>query len=505
MVIMRFGLLFLCLCAVMPAGEATLELPDPVIPGVAMEGTLRVVDPPSDVQAVDLPSVDGLEIQMSGQNGSQTSITNGARSTVITVGLILRASQRGQLSVPELTVRLADGSTMKTAPQTLRVDNGDARLTGNATAEVSFDPPSIVPGQTTKLVYRITLRRGEVHTLGIGPPDGSILLGERTITSARTFDAAGKPWTATTIVWPMTASTAGSLVVRGQQEYQQVVGSSGFDQRVTRHQIAVAAATLTVEPMPTTGRPDGFAGLIGPLAATAALERERVSAGEGTVLTLSVISRQSDLIKRPTLVVSGAQLYAKDDSTSDGTRHFRWDVVPAAAGSITIPSVAFAYFDPGSRSYRSAATQELRLDVIPGRSRDLGIVGVALPAASAAAQAVPAGPVLPAPKRGGVIPNPPVWGTLAALVGGLLIGLTVPLVQLMRRSRRGPHRGRALRSAGRDLQGLEVALRQLRPLLTTEAQRTAAEALQAAIERCRFGGEALPDIAAWVAELEGVA
>lgn len=483
------------------AGEVTLELPDPLIPGVTMEGSLRISDPPADVQAVEVPPVAGLEWRMSGQNESRTEISNGQQTTIITIGLHLRASQRGELTLPPVTVRCTDGSALVTQIRTVRVDIGNSTLVGEATAETLFDPPTIVPGQPTKLVYRLSLRRGEVSALGIAPPEGSISLGERTLTQGRTHDAQGQQWTVITVTWPLTHATPGTYIVRGQQEYQVAVGRSVFNQRVVRNQIAIAPATLTVEAMPSEGRPADFTGLIGPLSVQTSLDRERVSAGEGALFSLVVAGWQTDLVKRPTLQVAGAQLYPKDDQSADGKRTLTWDVVPAAAGTVAIPVVALPYFDPASRSYRSAGSQPLSLLVIPGRHRDLGVVGQsALPASPDTIAPPP--PALPAPSRGATLPRPPSGAAGLALAAGVAGGLLVLVAQRLAGSRRGPHRGRALRAAGGDPVALAAALQALQAALATPGQREAAAVLQAAVERSRFGGEALPDITVWVRELE---
>jgi len=495
------SLLALLLVAVGCASEVTLDLPDPLIPGAVMQGAVRISDPPSDVQAVELPPVAGLEWRLSNNNARFSVNEHGRQAVVVTVGFVMRASTRGQLVLPPVTVSLADGSTLASVARTVRVDDGDARLVGEAFAEATFDPPTIVPGQATKLVYRVFLRQGDRNGVGLAPPEGAIALGEPSLIKGNTFDAQGRPWEVETVTWPLTHATPGTYTVRGQQEYRTLVGRSVFNQRVVRNQVAIPPASLTVEAMPLEGRPAGFSGLIGPLSLHAALDRERVSTGEGALLSLSVSGWQTGLVKRPTLQAAGAQFYAKDDQTTDGKRTFTWDVVPAAAGTVTIPAVSLPYFDPGSRSYRSADSQPLSLLVIPGRSRDLGLVGQSAPVSTPGASAPPPA-TLPAPLRGGCSPRPPAWSAGAALAGGALCGLFLVAVQRLAGRRRAAHRGRTLRAAGQDPAALAAALQALQPALATPEQHAAAAALQAAIERTRFGGEALPDITAWVRTLE---
>lgn len=493
-----------CLATLALAGavEVGLELPEQVVPGVVLEGAVTVSDPGSNVTAVELPTVPGLVWQLS--NSNRKTIVNG--TTTLAVGIALRAAALGVLDLPPVTVRLADGSSASSAPRQLQVTSGDATLVGDAVASVRFDPPSIVPGQPTSLVYRLCLQRGSVSKLDIGPPEGAISLGERSIAEGRTLDARGHAWTVVTVTWPITHATPGSYAVGGQQEIQIQLGDGMFDTRVKRRQIAVPPATLTVEALPAAGRPDDFSGLIGPFTASAALERERVAAGEGTVLSVTVRGRQTGLARRPPLRLQGAQCYAKDDSGDEASRTFRWDIVPGTPGTIAIPPLHFPFFDPGSRSYRSADTEALTLSVLPGRNRDLGIVGAAPANAAtpAAAAAAPAGPVMPAPLRGSAAARPAVWLGAAVLGGGLAGGLGIALLRRIA-VRRAPHRGRLLRQAGRDPAALAAALAALRPALRTPEQLAAAAALQDALDSHRFGGQPMPDPHRWILALEDVA
>jgi hypothetical protein len=490
-------LLCLGLASLVWAAEVSLDLPEQIVPNAVLDGAVKIFEPGSSVTAVDLPDVPGLTWQLSNRN-SKTSI-NGA--VTVSVGIVLRAAALGEIQLPAVTVHMEDGSTAVTTPRVLQVTSGDPSLVGDAVAKCAFEPPSIVPGQPTTLVYHLYLQRGNVSKLDIAPPDGSISLGERRIAEGRTIDTRGKSWTAVTVSWPITHAVPGTYSVGGQQEIQ--IALDDFGMRVKRKQIIVPHATLTVEALPVDGRPDDFSGLIGPLSAHATLERERLAAGEGTVLSVTVEGRQTDLAKRPPLRLIGAQCYAKDESGGNESRTFRWDIVPATPGTITIPPLHFPYFDPGSRSYRSVDTEALSLAVLPGRSRDLGIVGGA-PIVPTQAPAAPAAPSMPAPLRGQTTARPESWLALAALAGGLGVGLSTALLRRLT-IRRAPHRGRQLRAAGSDPIALTVALAALRPALSTTEQHAAADALQDAIDRHRFGGQHLPDPTPWVRALEDVA
>ncbi len=493
-------LLALLVPVLLIAAEVRLELPDPAVPGMVLQGELRVTDPPSNVTSVELPEVRDLEWQVN-RTGTQTNIVNGQRSTTVQIGLVLRAASNGTYNIPPVKILLRDGTILMSQKTTLTVAPGDARLTGDLVGEVAFVPAAIVPGEQTVLTYRLWVRRGEVQNLGISPPEGAITLGERQIAKGRAYDAQGQEWTSVTVTWPLTFATPGPRSVRGQQEVVIPVGDGFFDNRVMRRQAAIAPATLAVAALPDAGRPADFTGLIGPVTAETRLERERVSVGEGVVLSFTVSGRQVDLVKRPALHLPGLQVYPKDEKSEGGSHVFRWDLVPTAPGAVTIPALAVPYFDPAGKAYRSATGQALTLTVIPGRTRDLGAVGAVAPATPTATEA-PAAPILPAPRHGRASTPPPPW--LGPVTGAAALLLGAGLGWWIRRPRRGPHRGRALRAAGQDPAALAAALAALRPALTTAEQRAAADRLQAAVDAARFGGQVLGNVSADRALLEAL-
>ncbi len=502
------------LMGVAPAAEVVLDLPDPLIPDVQMTAELRVTDAPSTVVNITFPSVPGLTIDMPNEGGSmQTTIINGKATTTRGIPLLVTARQLGPNHIPPITVRLQDGSALQTQAVDVRVEKGNPNLKGEAYAEAAFQPATIVPGESAKLVYRIYLKRGNVESLGIEPPSAAILLGERQVSKGRTFDKDGAQWTVITLTWALTIATPGDYRVEGQQDYQVAVGDGFFDTRVLRGRVSVAPSLLTVKPLPNEGRPDDFTGLIGPLAFSAELDRPHISTGEGVELRVIANGRQVDLLKAPVLALPpGLQAYPKDDGkpADHSTRIFRWDLVPSAAGDVVIPPVSVPYFDPETRMYRRAASAAVTLTVVPGRTRELTVSAPATTPAAAGpakppAQAAPVVPVfLPAPLRGDA-PQPPS-PRLPLMVGGgfLAAGGLLAMIRLILARRPAAHRGKALAQALMigDLTAAAVALASLRPSLTTDAQIAAAKALEEAIDRARFGSQGFSDPTHWMRELE---
>lgn len=494
------------------AGEVTLQLPDPLVAGVVLRGSITAENSSARIERIELPTVPGLEWQTGRGSNYEVRLANGVRTTRESMPLVLRAQQVPEIQIPAVTVMFDDGTTATTTAITIKPQAADAALAGEASATASFEPATIVPGEPAFLIYRLALRQDRVRAIkqpALTPPTGLLVTGERTDSKSETVDAEGREWSVQTWRWPVTAAQPGSYDARGQQEWYRC-RNDFFNQLVieSTHQVPIKPATLTVTPLPEAGRPDDFAGLIGPLAATASIDRPRISTGEGAVFTVTLTGPQVALGHRPTLTLpASVQAYPKDDEEDKtGVRHFRWDLVPGSAGEITLPALSFPYFDPGTRTYRRTTTTPLTITVLPGRSRELVISGNTTPG-RALLPAAEDQIVLPPPLRGAAGSPAPVvvmWLVLVlALVAGALVGLGE---RLATRPRRGPHRGRALAAAivAKDLDAMARALFVLRPDLDDNGRR-AADALEHAIDLARFGKGDPGDLARLAAPLVGVA
>ncbi len=494
------------------AAAVTLDLPDPLVVGVPLRGSITVENSAAHIDRVELPEVAGLEWKHGRGTNYEVRLVNGVRSNKETMTLVLRVQQLPELTIPPVTVIFDDGSTATTKAVTVKPQAADTTLTGEASATASFEPATIVPGEPAVLIYRLALRQDRVRAIkqpSLTPPTGLLVTGERSDSKSETVDAEGREWSVQTWRWPVTAAQAGTFDARGQQEWYRC-RNDFFNQLVieSTHQAPIKPATLTVTALPEAGRPNDFAGLIGPLDASASIDRARISTGEGAVFTVTLTGPQVALGHRPTLTLpASVQAYPKDDDEGKpGVRRFRWDLVPGTAGEITLPALTFPYFDPSARTYRRSSTTPLTITVLPGRNRELVVSGDTTPRRALAAPTEDQS-VLPPPLRGAAGSPAPVlviWIVLAiALAAGALAGLSE---RLATRPRRGPHRGRALAAAivAKDLDAMARALFALRPDLD-EGGRHAAEALEHAIDLARFGKGDARDLARLAAPLVGIA
>jgi hypothetical protein len=490
----------LMLCSALSADEARFELPEDVPPGVVVTAKL-IVSAAGSMSAYHLPTVTGLEFSSQVQQRG-VSIMNGHREDW--VGIEIRAATVGDYAIPAIGVDLDDGTSLKTAAVVLHVKAADERLKGVATAEASFDPPTIVPGETTHLIYHLSLQQGvRALEVSFGPPADAVRLTQEPHQQVKTaLDAQGNQWQVYILTWDLTYNEAGEHVVDGQQEI--AVAGDFFDQR--REEIPVHPAHLLVAAIPTQGQPADFDGLIGPLQIQSRLASSQITADEGTVLSLRVEGPQAAHMHQPRLLLpSGLRSYAMDPVDEGPQRTFRWDLTAMAPGDYTIPAFSLPYFMPTSSRFQRAQCDSLRLSVAPGQ-RAIPSVPSDAPDSRAAQAQAPAFRDVPLRMHGVRAPAP---GMLPWLLGcGLLAGLAwgaAPAAarRLQRRERHGRRLARAV--AAGDLNAAASALAQLRLRLRDPDLASAAEHLREHIDLARFGSQPLSGEArSWLRLLEGL-
>jgi hypothetical protein len=480
------------------AAEARLEVPNPLVPGVTAEGKVVVENAPSRIVNLKLPDNERIAWQILRGGMTSTQIVNGVVSKSETIRITVRVSGEGPLTIAPVTVTCEDGTLITTNAVDVGVNQGNASLVGEAQAEISFEPNSIVPGEQTNVVYKLFLRgsRG-VSNITVPELPKAFSLGDKQVATGETIDSSGVSWKVITVRWPVTFAEPGDHSAAGQIAYVTEIDSWPFPQQV-RKQVAAKPATLTVLPLPSAGRPADFSGLIGPITVQAKLLRDRISSGEGTALEVSVQGRQVDFLPRPTLpAIAGMQSYPRDTPANEqpaGTRVFAWDLVPSAPGEFPIPPFSIIYFDPVSRQYSRADTGTLRLIVMPGLKRELTVSGNTDKTITPALPVRPVLPDLPAPVHGAATAAPrPILHWFALAAAAVLSAACGLLNRAAARGPRGPHRGRVLAKAVRsgDLAAIAHALQTLSPALRNDEQRVAARNLGEAVEVARFGSRPL--------------
>ena len=135
-----------------------------------------------------------------------------------------------------------------------------------------------------------------------------------------------------------------------------------------------AVAFVAIEP-PAAGRPADWAGAVGVWTSRARTDTARGRTGEPFVLTLRVEGQGNvTLLPRPPLSIQWASVVNADervklDSTPSllgGFKEFDWLVTPNVAGNQRVPAVRYAFFNPRTRRYEAALSQQFDLRVAEG-------------------------------------------------------------------------------------------------------------------------------------------
>lgn len=186
--------------------------------------------------------------------------------------------------------------------------------------------------------------------------------------------------------------------------------------------IRTRETVVDVRPLPPA--PPGFAGVVGDLSATAALDRERVEVGQAATYQLTVESRANlQGLAAPELdLPAGLVAYPPRPESSErltggsllARRTWSYVLVPSQVGDFEIPPVRLTRFDPAAREYRTEEASGVRLEVVAG------VDSTSAPAPTPTVEA----PTVPSPSD-----TPHLLlglaiglGALALLAGGFLLG-----------------------------------------------------------------------------------
>lgn len=198
--------------------------------------------------------------------------------------------------------------------------------------------------------------------------------------------------------------------LRGRQPVDRQEGAEGHEAR------------LTVAELPTAGRPAGFQGLIGGIAATASTTARELAVGEACTVDV-VLSGDGNWRSAPPLpppALPGFVVQGVVDGKGAEARTFHLDVLAVREGLTELPAFGLATFDPVAGRYVERTLGPLPLRVLPAKG-PLEPRIEALVAADRAARA-----------RAAALP---VW-VWAAAAGGSLLVLAVLLRLRARAARR---------------------------------------------------------------------
>ena len=357
-------------------------------------------------QEVSLPPLRGLRNAGGPSVSTQLSYVNGAMSQRRVYTWVLQPTAVGKAEVGAFTVMLTAGEKTHGSDR----GGGGARLHSRGAGprdpqEVGReDPFEAFLGRrganrpAPKVLVKAVASRDRVH---VGEP---LLLTyyvytQTTITNLRVADAPqypgfwsedlgqpeggprGEPATLDgerferfpflrRLLFP---TRAGTLAVPAASFHVGVARRGFFDAGDANVTRSSEALQITALPIPDEA---GFSGAVGKFRATATLDKSSVALGEAATLRFRVdgTGNLKWIDKGPALVVPGAKVYPPSTSSDlkpgpggiSGSKTWEFAIVPETAGSLEVPPLALAYFDPAAERIVRAETPALKVDVQGG-------------------------------------------------------------------------------------------------------------------------------------------
>ncbi len=152
-----------------------------------------------------------------------------------------------------------------------------------------------------------------------------------------------------------------------QRQRRDPFFGSFFNQRQTRPvELPVQKTTVSVQPLPTLGKPAGFTGAVGNFQFGVTAQPLSVHPGDPVTLTMTVIGNGNfDRVLPPALPDEGSFRLFGDPVRQTGNNGVQFEQVisPVSATVSNIPPITFSYFDTQSGQYRTVKSREIPITV----------------------------------------------------------------------------------------------------------------------------------------------
>ena len=152
--------------------------------------------------------------------------------------------------------------------------------------------------------------------------------------------------------------------------------SIGLSNWSTPRQLTTEAIKVDVRPLPETGKPTSFEGVVGKYQITSEVDQAKVKVGEAITMHVR-ISGTGNIetlpeLKTPEMIDLTIYDPKITDVTQDtdgkiqGSRTYEYVIIPSKSGRFTIPVIEVFYFDPDKEKYEIMSTNQILLQILPG-------------------------------------------------------------------------------------------------------------------------------------------
>jgi len=385
----------------------TARAPKAVVAGDKFQLVYTLNKEGSDIR---MASVEDFQILMgpSTSYSHNTSIINGkvTRETQYSFTYILKATKEGNFTIPPATI-IVDGNKISSNALQIEVVKGNAQVqqqnqgdSAPASAASSDDLfITVTPSKTSLYQNEAIVLTTKIYTKvqldGLSdikqpnlssfiaqelPKDDGINWSIENI-NGRTYNVGTYEQK---LLFPQKSGkitiepTEIEFLVRQRTARQS---RSIFDDffesnyRSVKKKVQSKPITLNVKPLPG-GKPEGFSGGVGRLNMTASVNKTDVNVNDGITLKVTVNGTgnlkfiENPQIKFPADFDDFDPKIANNISNTvagmKGNKTYEYLIIPRYAGTFTIPSIKFSYFDPSSGTYKTSQSGDITINVAKG-------------------------------------------------------------------------------------------------------------------------------------------
>lgn len=163
-------------------------------------------------------------------------------------------------------------------------------------------------------------------------------------------------------------------------DYEIATGRTDFfgqmETMPANKRVSSGSKLINVKPLPEAGKPDSFDGAVGSFTFDVSPSRTTVKNGEPIDLVLTISGTGNlKLFNLPKLVVDEEiEVYDPERKENVSTQTTgmtgnitdKYTIIPQYKGDYAIKPIHFSYFDTNTKSYKTVASQEIKINVLDG-------------------------------------------------------------------------------------------------------------------------------------------
>lgn len=320
----------------------------------------------SSVESLSIEGIDAFDIVNSRQSRA-TSIHNGDRTEETTVTYTVMPKKEGTVTL-RATAKTGDGELLSNAV-TVTIAPRNTAL-GEGTEEVflktTVGDKQVYMGEKVVVTYDL-YSRYQLDSYGFttAPIFEGFLMEDRTPQNRDPgiLDIGGTTYANYKGAQVVLTPTKAGFYALPSYDFVANVSSGDFFGTSRPVYLTTEPFDLEVLPLPTEGRPENFAGLVGQWTLESLYDKDEVAygepitlkvtlRGEGSLEALTSLGLEARLPGFSVYETSGEVRQEVRGSVYYSEKDFEVILVPREVGDLVIPDIDLAYFEPESASYK---------------------------------------------------------------------------------------------------------------------------------------------------------